>query len=192
MNDDVPTGQARMKQDEEPLLQRLREGERTAFETVVSRHYSAVWRQQYFLCGDADLAADLTQETFIEAWRSLAGFKGRSTLRTWLYTIAARVWRRKVLSRCQPKWEPLPDTLVSELPEPEAAALHLVQEETIARALQKLPADLRAVLVLHYRQEMTHSEIADALSLPLGTVKTRLYEGLRRLRKMLTVPQEAK
>ena len=181
-----------MNHDEEPLRQRLREGERTAFEAVVAMHYSSVWRQQYFLCGDADLAADLTQETFIEAWRSIKGFKGRSTLRTWLYTIATRVWRRKVLSRCQPKIDPLPDSLVAETPEPEEAALYLLQQESVARALQKLPADLRAVLVLHYRQEMTHSEIADALSLPLGTVKTRLYEGLRRLRRMLTVPQEAK
>src|SRR5688572_20809865 len=112
-----------MNHDEASLLQRLREGERAAFETVVAMHYATVWRQQYFLCGDRDFAADLTQETFIEAWRSIAGFKGRSTLKTWLYTIATRVWRRKVLSRCQPKMDSLTETLVARTPEPEAAAL---------------------------------------------------------------------
>lgn len=180
-----------MKPEEESLLRQLHEGERSAFEQVVRTHYEGIWRQQYLLCNDAELAADLTQETFLEAWRGIPGFQGRSSLRTWLYTIAARVWQRKVLRKRETLLFPLTDTLPATDDAPEDVALHHVEMEAITRALCDLPEELRAVLVLHYRQEMTHSEIAEALGLPLGTVKTRLYAGLTRLRRLLRTTLEA-
>lgn len=170
---------------DESLLERLQLGERDAFETVVRSHYEGVWRQQYLLCNDAELAADLTQETFLEAWRGIHAFRGKSSLRTWLYTIAARVWHRKVLLKRR-ETLPLTESLVAKEDPPEEITLRQFTQEAISRALLQVPDAVRAVLILHYRQEMTHAEIADALGLPLGTVKTRLYDGLRRLRRILS------
>src|SRR5438270_7833026 len=83
-----------MQISEAQLLRRLRENDRAAFEEVVERHYRSIYQQLWHLCGETETAADLTQETFVQAWRSLHSFQGRSTLRTWLFTIAVRVWHR--------------------------------------------------------------------------------------------------
>ncbi len=72
------------------LAQRLKANDRAAFEEVVTQHYQSVYRQLWHLCGEAETAADLTQETFLQAWRSLNSFRGQSAFLMWLYTIAVR------------------------------------------------------------------------------------------------------
>src|SRR5205814_5277605 len=74
--------------EEARLLAAIRGGDRSAAEEIVERTYSAVYASLYRLCGDGDLAADLTQETYRKAWEALGGFDGRSQLFTWLYRIA--------------------------------------------------------------------------------------------------------
>src|SRR6185369_336981 len=74
--------------EERRLLAAIRAGDRLAAEELVERTYSAVFASLYRLCGDSDLAADLTQETYQKAWGALSGFDGRSQLFTWLYRIA--------------------------------------------------------------------------------------------------------
>src|SRR5438876_11498381 len=83
-----------MKNSDPQLLRRLKVNDRAAFEEVVERHYQPVYRQLWHVCGEVETAADLTQETFVQAWKSLPSFEGRSALGTWLHTIAARVWMR--------------------------------------------------------------------------------------------------
>jgi RNA polymerase sigma factor (sigma-70 family) len=168
------------------LFARLRAGEVAAFESVMCQHYESVWRQLYLLCQDPEKAADLTQETFIEAWCSVPKFAGRSKVRTWLYTIAVRVWQRKGRSLpetalSEEAWEAFPDASAIT----ESVALQTLFSEAITGAIGRLPEDLRVIVVLHYRQEMTQREIATALQIPLGTVKSRQKEALRRLRVML-------
>jgi RNA polymerase sigma-70 factor (ECF subfamily) len=180
-----------MQSNDAKLFKQLKAGERTAFETIVQAHYGSVWRQHYLLCGDADLAADLTQETFLQAWRSIGSFRGQSTLRTWLYTIGARVWQRKGRPLICRATMPLPKTLHTDEPEPESLALQHIQWDAITVALQSLPDDMRLALILFYRQELSHSEISEALGVPIGTVKSRIYEGVRRLRRLLNQPEDA-
>ncbi|GAB4460570.1 MAG: sigma-70 family RNA polymerase sigma factor [Armatimonadaceae bacterium] len=180
-----------MQSDEAKLIARLRNGEQAAFEAVVQAHYQSVWRQHYLFCGDADLAADLTQETFLQAWRSIGNFRGQSALRTWLYTIATRVWQRKGKPLVCRSVVPLPKTLHTESPEPEEIAVGNIEQEAITIALRHLPDDMRVTLILFYRQELTHAEIAEALGIPVGTVKSRIYDGVRRLRRILTPGEEA-
>jgi RNA polymerase sigma-70 factor (ECF subfamily) len=180
--------------DETESLERLRRGDRDACEAMVRRHYLSVWRQHYLLCGEGEEAADLTQETFIEVWRSLGSFAGRSSVRTWVHTIAVRVWSRKSRKFAATNGPAIPESLPSVAPSPEAEALRALQHDAIACALRRLPEEQRVVVVLHYRQEMTHPEIAAALNIPLGTVKSRMHEGMRRLRRVLggTVEEEVK
>jgi RNA polymerase sigma-70 factor (ECF subfamily) len=167
------------------ILRRLRANDRTAFERVIAQQYQAVYRQLWHLCGDAETAADLTQETFVAAWQSLPTFQGRSSLRTWLYTIAVRVWRRWQGRRAGGDAVPL-EELAEELPDsapgPSVVAETQALQEEIQSALLRLPAVYREALVLYYIQGLKYSEIAIALDVPMGTVKSRLHTGLERLR----------
>lgn len=176
-----------MTTNDADLLRRLRAGERDAFEQTVLHHYESVWRQHFLLCGSRETAADLTQETFVEAWRALPTFKGRSALRTWLHTIAVRVWRRFLAK--QPPVPARPEVLDT-LPDrsaatPHQAAEHVLRAQTLACAVLRLPPAQREVLVLCYRQQLSHAEAACALGVPVGTVKSRLHDGLKHLRRLL-------
>ncbi len=174
-----------MKTIEAQLLRRLRQGDRTAFEAVVEEHYQPIFRQLWHLCGDEDTAADLTQETFVQAWGSLPRFEGRSTLRTWLSTIAVRAWIRWKSGHSSDRHVPL-DELADNLPDPacdpagllEVAELH----QAVRAVLHGLPGEYRETLVLFYLQELKYREIAEALAIPIGTVKSRLHAGLARLK----------
>jgi RNA polymerase sigma-70 factor, ECF subfamily len=186
-----------MDPNDQKLWKGLRRSDRAAYEAVVDSHYQAIYRQQYLLCGDAELARDLTQETFVEAWKSLAGFEGRSALSTWLYTIAARVWRRrgKVAAEVAARLSGTPlDEMADFLPDaaPDLADALSGKElrVTVRNAVDRLPAVYREAVVLFYAQGMTHTEVADVLGVPVGTVKSRLHEGVRRLQRLLTPLRE--
>jgi RNA polymerase sigma-70 factor, ECF subfamily len=177
-----------MRITDSQLVRRLQANDRAAFEEVVERYYEAIYRQHWHLCGHVETAADLTQETFVQAWKSLPSFQGRSALRTWLYTIAVRVWQRW-RERSGGHVHVLLDELADTLPDPDGdpavlAELHHLQE-AVREALQRLPGAYREVLVLFYLQGMKYEEIADALGIPLGTVKSRLHTGLQRIRTLL-------
>lgn len=186
-----------MDANDRQIWKRLRRNERSAFEAVVDSHYKAIYRQQYLLCGDTELARDLTQETFVEAWKSLAGFEGRSAISTWLYTIATRVWRRRgkvaaeVAARISTATlDEMADFLPDSAPDLADALSSRELREAVRQAVDRLPAVYREVVVLFYAQGMSQTEVAEALDIPHGTVKSRLHEGVSRLRRMLTPLRE--
>ena len=177
-----------MRSRDRQLVRRLKANDHSAFEEVVERHYQPIFRQLWRLCGDSDTAADLTQETFVQAWRSLPTFEGRSALGTWLHTIAVRAWRR--WHERQPNLDPLPldaldELLPGEAHDPAGEVEARLQNEEIKAALLRLPPDYREALVLFYMEGLKYREIAERLSIPLGTVKSRLHTGLLRLRAVL-------
>lgn len=83
-----------MSWNDAQLVRRLKSGERAAFEAVIERYYQNVFGQMWHLCHDTELAADLTQDTFEQAWKSLDTYDGNASVRTWIGTIAIRVWYR--------------------------------------------------------------------------------------------------
>lgn len=178
-----------MTWSETQLMRRLQRGESVAFEIVVERHYQSVFRQLWHFCHDCELAADLTQETFAQAWKSLTSFAGKSSVRTWLYSIAVRVWYRWLENsanqqNCVPLdegIESLPDDALNPAQRLEAQTLR----EDAQTALQGLPAPYRETLVLFYMQNLKCREVSEVLEVPLGTVKSRLHEGLKRLKTAL-------
>lgn len=178
------------------LLKRLRARDRNAFETVVTTHYETLYRQLWHLCEDRDLAADLTQETFIEAWRSLPTFEGRSSLHTWLHTLAVRVWYRSRRHRAvRPIETPLAEALVAALEEgetlnPVSGAERSARRALLDAAIAELPPAYRDAIRLFYRDELKYREIAESEQIPIGTVKSRLNGALRRLRDRLTGHEE--
>ncbi len=139
-------------------------------------------------------AEDLTQETFIRVHRSLSTFRGESSLSTWLYRIATNVsldhFRRRAtqqaktalpLEEAKPEGEWADETPAS----PEQQTAQSEMSACVEGFIQRLPPDYRAVLVLHDLQGLKNREIAEALDIPLSTIKIRLHRARSKLRESL-------
>ena len=175
------------------LIRRLQVGERAAFEIVVEHHYQSVFRQLWHLCHDSELAADLTQDAFERAWKSLDTFAGRANVRTWIHTIAVRVWLRwkaehPAVNVSIEAWaEVLPDLALNPAQQLEQSACNA----QLQRALGQLPAPMRETLLLFYLHDLKYREIALALDVSIGTVKSRIHNGLKQLKALLEAHEAA-
>jgi RNA polymerase sigma-70 factor (ECF subfamily) len=160
--------------------------DRSAFELLVRRHQSSLRNFLRRLArNDAARADDLAQETFIKAYRGIHSYKGTAKFSTWLYRIAYTTFLNDQRNR-HPTVE-LDET------EHGAGADHAGNagnELDIQRALQMLSVRQQAVFDLHYKKGMTHEEIAGALELPLGTVKSDLTRGYERLRTYFDIGRQ--
>ncbi len=156
--------------------------DRHAFAALVRRHQSAVRAVLRRLCaGDAALADDLSQETFVRAWRGLRGWRGGARFSTWLHRIAVNAW----LS--QARKAPPPAVLDPGVQEPADGRVEARRD--LERAFAFLRPEERIALALAYAQDLTHEEAAEAAGWPVGTLKTHLLRGKEKLRQRL-VPQE--
>lgn len=160
--------------DESRLLAAARQGDQAAFGQLVRLHQSALRLSiRQWTRGDAALADDLAQETFLRAWRKLALFDGRARFASWLYRIGYNLW----LNQCQ---RPRP-VFTHELPE--ASQCDDVSGRDLARALQQLPEAQRLAIHLCLQRDFTQAEAADILGLPLGTVKSLVLRGRQQLQR---------
>ena len=180
-------GESEMK-EETVLIERVATGDLdepmgALYDLYSSRLYGLGIR----LLGDRGLAEELVQETFLRLWRSAPRFDrelGSGT--TFIYTIARRVaidLRRRRSSRPHAAL-----VVVDRLGSEHTTPSHEGEVELaigVREALDTLSSDQRAVLVLHYDHDLTQNQIAQQLGIPLGTVKTRTYHGLRALRRVL-------
>jgi RNA polymerase sigma-70 factor, ECF subfamily len=157
----------------------FRAGDVTALGAVYDRYSRAVWSVAMSVLGDRGLAEDATQETFLRAWRAAASYDPDRELPPWLFTIARRtavdVHRRE--ARPTQGGHGQEQDVVVQMPGIERA----YQTWEVRTALDELPADERAVVRMSHFDEMTHREIAEALDVPVGTVKSRSHRAHRRL-----------
>lgn len=171
------------------LTLRLQAGDPRAFDVVVRRHHASVFRQLWHLCGNAETAADLTQETFMQAARSIRSVRSSASLRAWLGTILLRVWGRWVQGEHAASQIPTVaiEALGDELADPAAGPAERLLSETAAvrAAVLSLTDACRVPVVLHYYAGLKYHEIADVLGVPIGTVQSRLQDALRQLRVRL-------
>ena len=171
------------------LVALARVGDGSAFSRLMEAHQPRLMAQALVFCGDAQLAQDLVQETMIAAWKSLRGYDGSCRFFTWLYVILLRQHRRSL------RW------FLRRLPLPTAnqvafAARHepaSAQDGNIADAgesqllramVAALPARHREVILLRYYDDASEAEIAAALGISQGTVKSRLHHALEKLQRM--------
>jgi RNA polymerase sigma-70 factor (ECF subfamily) len=179
--------EARLVPDE-VLLDAVARGDDAATRAFVARHAPAVLGLAVSLCGDRGLAEDVTQRAFERAWRHAGAFDpSRASARTWLLTITRRLAIDE-LRRHRPR--PLPPDQLSPLLAPsgsdtERAGLLDAERSVVVRALGQLPEPQRRAVVLAALQGRTASEVAELEGVPLGTAKTRIRSGLRRLRGIL-------
>lgn len=169
--------------DAELIARVLVSHDHAAFGDLVRRHQSAV---RHFLRhlsgGDAALADDLAQDTFVSAWHGLARFRGTSSFATWLLGIAHNHWRN---ARRQQRTVPVEAGHLATLDAvPSPAPLSDLRHD-LDRALRSLAEEERTVLHLCFQQGLSHAEIADVLQWPLGTVKTHINRGKEKLRPLL-------
>jgi RNA polymerase sigma-70 factor (ECF subfamily) len=178
------------------LVQQCAAGEEDACTRLVTDHQRMVYQLALHLLGDPQEAQDLTQEVFLKVFRTLPQFRGQAALRTWIYRIVVnqasnrqRWWRRRKKSQ----QVALDDYTVAhgELPEARNFAMPdrvLQQHETSERvwqALDALPFDQRAVIVLREIDGLSYEEIATSLNVAVGTVKSRLARARESLRLRL-------
>lgn len=172
--------------DERELIIRAKHGERVAFSELVAMHAQGVRNVVYRMCGDAQIAEDAAQETFLQAWLHLATYRPQMPFRNWLYRIAVNA----ATDMLRKEKRILP-TALEELPlkDPQADPETLFSQEERATLVQKavlsLPEASRAVLVLREYEGLSYQEIADALNIPVGTVMSRLNYARKLLREKL-------
>jgi len=192
-------GEIRATGDEQ-FLDRLRRGETAAFERLVAERSGDVYALLYRLTADVEEARDLTQETFLRAFQSVARFRGEADLKTWIYRIAInqarnrwRWWRRRrrdttVSLDAPDNWneQPLSATLPNlDAPDPEQETLAHEREAQLHDALLNLRHAYREAVILRDVEGFSYEEIATTLEISIGTVKSRLSRGRLELRSKL-------
>jgi RNA polymerase sigma-70 factor (ECF subfamily) len=168
--------------DAELAARVVADDDRHAFAQLVRRHQSCVRAVLRRLCaGDAALADDLAQETFVRVWKGLRSWRGGARFSTWLHRIAVNVW----LSQARRAPPPMPDP--EEVSPGGAGAVEARRD--LERAFVFLRPEERVALALAYAHDLTHEEAAEAAGWPVGTLKTHLLRGKEKLRVRL-VPEE--
>lgn len=186
---------------DQQLVARARQGDKNAFGLLVSKYQRKVQRLLSRLVRDPAEVEDLTQETFIKAYRALDSFRGDSAFYTWLYRIAINTAKNHLMaSNRRPMvnatvheteegetWDELDTLSDSETPE----NLLLTQEiaQTVEEAIQSLPEELRTAITLRELEGLSYEEIAQVMGCPIGTVRSRIFRAreaiAHRLRPLL-------
>ncbi len=170
------------------LVENARRGDKAAANRLIELFYERVYAfLRRLAANDAD-AADLTQRTFAKVWQSLPTFAGRSSFSSWIHGIAHHVcvdWRR-VNHRSEPRSDDWWAERVSGEPLPDDTAARVDLAAQLYACVDTLEADVRATIHLHYYQELTLQETADALGIATSTVKYRLRQALTELQKNAT------
>jgi RNA polymerase sigma-70 factor (ECF subfamily) len=181
------------------FIEKLQTGEAEAFDTLVLRYSADVYAVLFRLTQDVEESADLTQETFLSALKAIKKFRGEADLKTWLVRIAInesrnrfRWWKRRrretTVSLDAPVGEnetPLSETVSSRSANPEETILQRERENTLTRVLSDLPEIFREAVILCDIEGLSYEEIASALEVNIGTVKSRIARGREELRRKL-------
>jgi len=176
---------------DEQLIESYREGDDAAFRTLIDRHQGALLRFLIRFLGNRAVAEDVFQETFIKVHVSAATFDTSRRFKPWLFTIAAntaRDFRRKEARRPTVAYSapingggesrPFVDLMAIDLPGPEARLDENEQSDKVQSVIDTMPPHLREILLMSYFQRMSYAQVADALEIPLGTVKSRLHSAV--------------
>jgi RNA polymerase sigma-70 factor (ECF subfamily) len=175
---------------DEELMQLVRAGETRAFEVIFDRHSGAAFSLAYRMCGRRAMAEDVVQEAFVSLWRSGARYDAtRGSVRTWVLSVvrnrAIDAFRRESAKGSRDVAE---EGIAERMAAPELTDTEVERRDEarqVRKALVELPPDQRQVIELAYFGGFTHSQIANMLELPSGTVKGRMRLGLSKMRLAL-------
>ncbi len=174
------------------LVSRAQRGDHAALGELIAQTQERVYNLAYSILRNPQEAEDLTQEIYLKVWRALPRFRGDSKFTTWLHTVATNACLnrkrslRRELERQFDTDEPLELAVAPDM----GPAQQVVQQDEAAQLwalVEKLPEKYRLVLTLFYQQQLSYQEIAQVLSLPLGTVKAHLNRARNALAASLKV-----
>ncbi len=178
---------------DEQIVKRALTGDAEAFGEIVQRWERRIFALAYGMLGREEDARDATQETFLAAFRNLRGFRGDAKVSSWLHRIAVNqciTRQRRAKVRNEAAIEDEEQRQASSFSSPLELSPSRVAEgkesiDAVRRAVNSLPLDLRQVVLMKEFEELTFREIAEALDLPLSTVKSRLYTAIQQLQMRL-------
>ena len=171
---------------DQELVTRFQKGDEGAFALLMRRHERRVYNLAYRVLGGPEDARDATQDAFLSCFRNLASFRGDAAFSTWLHRIAVNACYD--LARRRKPAMSLEEELVERAPTADHADRAAAAAD-VQRALLEIPMDFRIVLILHELQDQPLDEIAAALDVPVGTVKSRLHRGRVALGRVLAGEQ---
>ena len=186
---------------QEVTLDRVDSEDSISFDELFDRYNSMVFTLAYQILGDREEALDVAQDVFLTIYCKLNSFRGDSSLKTWIYSIAVhrasnrfRWWnrlRRRGTVSLEEHLSKKPDqdysiNLKSSIQSPEEALISLEEREQVTRWLQALPIEQRVAVVLRDIEGLTYEEIADSMGISIGTVKSRIARGREMLKRHFT------
>jgi RNA polymerase sigma-70 factor (ECF subfamily) len=177
------------KREDGELIQQILAGDGKQFSLLVNRYQRSIFSTAFGMLGNQQDAEDVTQEAFVTAFRKLESFEGRSSFLTWLRRIAFNLaidLRRRQKSRASMTQIAVAEEIVSA--QETSVADAMISKETVStvrRAIDSLPDEQRIVIVLRDLQDLDYSEIAELLSIPIGTVRSRLHRARLELKATL-------
>ena len=176
-------------------IKQVLKGDQNAFGEIVEIYKDKVFQLAYRMLGNRHEAEDIAQEAFIRAYVNIQSYNINLKFSTWLYRIATNLCIDRIRKK-KPDYYldaevagteglTMYSQIASKTPLPEDDVESLELQDTIQRAISKLPEKYRSVIVLKYIEELSLNEISEILDMPLGTVKTRIHRGRETLRKQL-------
>ena len=183
------------REEEAALVRQVREGDGDAFAALMAAYQNQVYHLALRTVGDVEDAADMTQEAFLRAWRSIDSFRGDSKFSVWLYRLTTNVCidflrsrgRKSAMSLTVEGEDEQPQELdiSDERYDPETLFERAELRRSVQRGLESLPEDYRRILVLRELNGLSYAEIGEALQLEEGTVKSRLFRARKKLCEFL-------
>jgi RNA polymerase sigma-70 factor (ECF subfamily) len=171
---------------EQELVERCRRGDEGAFQELVNQYKDLVFAIIARTARDSSSAEDLAQEVFLRIYRGLPYFRGEARLSTWIYRIVANVCVQEQQSR-KPATQPIDERDFDKRASAAASRdlSDLMLRDRLEKAIARLPEHSRLLVAAHYLQGVQYEDLAEALHLPLGTLKTQLHRAKRQLRRLL-------
>lgn len=178
-----------MADQENELIRKAQRGDVASFERLIRSHRSKLLRMVQTLAGNSEDAEDALQETLLQVYRALPGFRGDSAFSTWLYRIAINRTRNWIRTQARASSERFAERIaaVGAAPQPrlDEELVGRERRQEIRRALLKLPDHYRRAILLRHYLDMTYEEVAEVLAVPIGTVRSRLAQGRKLLMEEL-------
>lgn len=168
--------------DERALIERCRTGDDIAFGELVDRYKNLVYGMVWRMVSDRSQTDDLAQEVFLKVYRGLPYFRGDARLSTWIFRIVSNVCSQARSRRTAEVPGAVP---LREPGSADASFAELELRDRLDKAIAQLPENYRLLIAAHYLKGVQYEALAEALDIPVGTVKTHLYRAKRRLRELL-------
>jgi len=179
------------------LVQRVQAGDQKAFELLVAKYQRRIFRLISRFIRDSALAEDVSQETFLRAYRAIGQFRGDSQFYTWLYRIAVNTAKKAIADSARDPVIRESSTIsddgetfvsgeqLSDMETPEAVLASREIARTVNAAMDALPEDLRTAIALREIEGLSYEDIAQAMSCPVGTVRSRIFRAREAIARQL-------